>query len=117
MSFVGFLVVGFMLYNVTEGPAVVAPLGKDRPAMRHFVALGALAGAPVVLGGWIGALSFSPVVGALFLGVGVGAIAQVVGELVGMARAHEVRAGSPSNLVAFGFGALVMYATGLFVAL
>jgi len=117
MSFAGFLVVGFMLHNVTEGPAVVAPLGSERPPMRHFVALGALAGAPVVLGGWIGALSFSPVVGAVFLGVGVGAIAQVVGELVGMARGRGVRVGAPTNLVAFGVGALVMYATGLFVAL
>lgn len=117
MSFAGFLVVGFMLHNVTEGPAVVAPIGKERPALWHFVALGALAGAPVILGGWIGALSVSPVVGAVFLGVGVGAILQVVGELVGMARTDGMKVGTPSNLVAFGVGATIMYATGLFVAL
>lgn len=117
MSFAGFLVVGFMLHNVTEGPAVVAPLGNERPALRHFGAIGALAGAPVILGGWIGALSVSPVVGAVFLGVGVGAILQVVGELVGMAQADGMKIGTPSNLVAFGVGAVIMYATGLFVAL
>lgn len=117
MSFAGFLVVGFMLHNVTEGPAVVAPLGNERPPLWHFGALGALAGAPVIVGGWIGALSVSPVVGAVFLGVGVGAILQVVGELVGMARADGMKVGTPSNLVAFGVGATIMYATGLFVAL
>ncbi|MDZ7687553.1 MAG: metal transporter [Halobacteriales archaeon] len=117
MSFAGFLVVGFMLHNVTEGPAVVAPVGDERPSLWHFVALGALAGAPVIVGGWIGALSVSPVVGVVFLGVGVGAIAQVVGELVGMARSDGAKVGTASNLVAFGVGATVMYATGLFVAL
>lgn len=43
-----FLIVGFALHNTTEGLAIVAPLGDaaKRPALRHFVALGALAGAP-----------------------------------------------------------------------
>lgn len=40
-----------------------------------------LAGAPVILGGWIGGLAYSPTLGALFLAIGVGAILQVIWEL------------------------------------
>ncbi|WP_152415583.1 ZIP family metal transporter [Halococcus morrhuae] len=47
-----FLIIGFMIHNVSEGPVVVAPLADgERPPMRHFVALGLLAGAPAILGG------------------------------------------------------------------
>ncbi|NHN46846.1 metal transporter [Halostella sp. JP-L12] len=113
-----FLVVGFMIHNVTEGPAVVAPVaGDDRPPLRHFVAIGAIAGAPVILGGWIGGFAYSPTLGAFFLAVGVGAIAQVVWEIAGMVRDRGGRVGSPTNALAFLGGLVVMYATDLLVML
>ncbi len=113
-----FLVVGFMLHNVTEGPAVVAPVAHGtRPAWGHFGALGLLAGAPVILGGWIGSLAFSPTIGAVFLAAGVGAIIQVEWELAGMVRDAGGRLGSATNLLAFLLGLGVMYATDLLVAL
>ncbi len=118
VSLGAFLVVGFMLHNVTEGPAVVAPLANEkRPALRHFVLLGVLAGAPVILGGWIGGLAYSPVLGALFLAVGVGAILQVNWEIVGLVRRVGARVLTLSNLLAFLVGFLVMYATDLLVVL
>jgi len=50
VSLGAFLVIGFMLHNVTEGPAVVAPVASgERPALKHFVALGVIAGGPVNL--------------------------------------------------------------------
>jgi zinc transporter ZupT len=117
VSLGAFLVVGFMLHNVTEGPAVVAPVARgERPLIRHFAGMGVLAGAPVILGGWLGSLAYSPTLGALFLAVGVGAILQVVGEL----RAMIGRGGASStalNLLTFLVGLVVMYATDLFVAL
>jgi len=117
VSLGAFLVIGFMIHNVTEGPAVVAPIARgDRPPLAHFVGLGALAGAPVILGGWLGSLAYSPTLGALFLAVGVGAILQVVWELRGMIG-RRARAGTALNLVAFLVGLVVMYATDLFVAL
>ncbi|WP_137284368.1 ZIP family metal transporter [Halorussus salinisoli] len=113
-----FLVVGFMLHNVTEGPAVVAPVASgERPGWYHFVALGLLAGAPVILGGWIGSLAYSPTVGALFLAVGVGAIAQVDWEIVRMVRSAGGRVASATNLLAFLGGLGIMYVTDLLVAL
>jgi len=111
------LVVGFMVHNVTEGPAVVAPVAEgERPALKHFLALGALAGAPVVLGGWIGSAAYSPTLGALFIAVGVGAILQVCWEMGGMIR-DRGRLGTATNLLAAGAGLAVMYATDLLVAL
>jgi zinc transporter ZupT len=118
VSLGAFLVVGFMLHNVTEGPAVVAPVaGGERPALRHFALLGLIAGAPVILGGWLGSLSLSPVVGALFLAVGVGAILQVDYEILGMVRDAGGRPGSAANLAAFLVGLVLMYATDLLVVL
>ncbi len=117
VSLGAFLVVGFMVHNVTEGPAVVAPVSRgERPSLWHFVALGALAGAPVILGGWIGGLAFSPTLGALFLAIGVGAILQVDWEITRMVRARG-RLGTATNLLAFLAGFVVMYATDLLVAL
>ena len=118
VSLGGFLVIGFMLHNVTEGPAVVAPAARDeRPAWWHFVALGLLAGAPVIVGGWIGGLAYSPTIGAFFLALGVGAILQVVWEIGGMVRGQGGRAASALNLLALLAGLVVMYATDLFVAI
>jgi len=117
VSLGAFLVIGFMLHNVTEGPAVVAPLARgERPPVAQFLGLGALAGAPVILGGWLGSLAYSPTLGALFLAVGVGAILQVVWELRGMIG-RRGRAGTALNLLTFLAGLLVMYVTDLFVAL
>ncbi|SEP67138.1 ZIP family metal transporter [Natrinema salaciae] len=118
VSLGAFLVIGFMLHNVTEGPAVVAPVARDeRPAWWHFAALGLLAGAPVILGGWIGSLAYSPTVGAFFLAIGVGAILQVDWEIARMVRDAGGRVGSATNLLAFLIGFGVMYATDLFVVL
>jgi len=118
VSLGAFLVIGFMLHNVTEGPAVVAPVAEgDRPPLRHFLALGLLAGAPVILGGWIGGFAFSPTLGAFFLAIGVGAILQVDWELARMVRAADGRVASTTNLVAFGVGFAIMYATDIFVAI
>ncbi|WP_254271895.1 ZIP family metal transporter [Haloarcula marina] len=117
VSLGAFLVVGFMIHNVTEGPAVVAPVAEgERPSLWHFVALGTLAGAPVIFGGWIGSAAYSPTLGALFLAIGVGAILQVNWEIGRMVR----RRGSlvtPANLLAFFAGLAVMYATDLLVTL
>jgi zinc transporter ZupT len=118
VSLGAFLVVGFMLHNVTEGPAVVAPVADgERPALRHFLALGLLAGAPVILGGWIGGVAFSPTLGAFFLAIGVGAILQVDWELARLVRAADGRVATATNLLAFLVGFVVMYATDIFVVL
>jgi ZIP family zinc transporter len=111
-----FLVLGFALHNTTEGLAIVAPLGgKDRPALWHFVALGAVAGVPTVAGAWLGGFSFSPAWAALAFGVAAGAIAQVVWAIgASMDSGRRLTAGyGAAGLVC---GLLVMYGTGLLTA-
>jgi len=117
VSLGAFLVVGFMVHNVTEGPAVIAPVARgERPPLYHFGAMGLLAGAPVILGGWVGSLATSPTLGAFLLAVGVGAILQVAWEVTGMVR-RQGRLGTPANLLALLVGFAVMYATDLLVTL
>jgi hypothetical protein len=53
------LVVGFVLHNTTEGLAIVVPVAALRPSLGRLVALGLIAGAPALLGTWIGAAAFT----------------------------------------------------------
>ena len=54
-----FLVIGFALHNTTEGLAIVAPIAHERPPLGRLALLGLVAGAPAVLGAWIGAAAFN----------------------------------------------------------
>ena len=109
-----FLVVGFALHNTTEGLAIVAPLGteEERPGLRHFVALGVVAGGPTILGAWAGGFVYSPTWAALAFGVAAGAIAQVVWT-IGRNLPSESRLGSGLGAWGFAAGLAVMYITGL----
>ena len=112
------LVVGFALHNTTEGLAIVAPVARSGSArLKTLALLGLLAGAPAVLGAWIGASAFHPSVAGFMFGVGAGAIAQVIVQIAPSIRVRGGPALSP--LVAGGLmsGLLVMYVTGLMVSL
>jgi len=113
-----FLVLGFALHNTTEGLAIVAPLGRadeQRPSLRHFAALGAIAGVPAILGAWLGGFAYSPAWAALAFGIAAGAIAQVLWQI---GRAMSKDKGLTSKLGPAGFiaGFMIMYVTGLFAA-
>ena len=115
-----FLVIGFTLHNITEGIGIVAPLTRrERPPWRVFLLLALLAGAPAILGTWIGALAFSPFLAALFLSLGAGAILQVIWE-VGKLLMRDARREGRSALTWLNFGGaalgvLVMYLTAFLV--
>jgi zinc transporter, ZIP family len=117
-----FLVVGFAVHNTTEGLAIVAPLREDedgssaRPGLRRLAALGLIAGAPAVLGAWIGAAAFNPSLAALLFGVGVGAIARVVVQIAPAMRDEEGRYLHPVSVAGVLIGILALYLTGLLVA-
>ncbi len=76
-----FLVLGFAIHNVTEGIGIAAPILKERPKLWHFVALTLIAGGPAVIGIWLGSLAVAPHWSALALGIGAGAILQVIVEV------------------------------------
>jgi zinc transporter, ZIP family len=119
-----FLVIGFTLHNLTEGLGIVAPLLKQELQWVKFVSLAALAGLPAVLGLWIGAFAFSPHWAALFLGIGAGAILQVIVEIGSYLQRKLLQAqrakssglsSSGLSLAGFTAGLAVMYGTALLV--
>ena len=111
-----FLVVGFAIHNTTEGLAIVAPLAGERPGLRRLAALGLIAGAPAILGAWIGAVAFNPALAAFLLGAGAGAIAQVIVQIAPSLRDRVGRALTPATVAGIAAGAAVLYATGLLVS-
>ena len=114
-----FLVVGFTLHNITEGIGIVAPLTRQRPPLRAFGLLALLAGGPAILGTWIGGLAFSPLMAALFLSIGAGAILQVIWEVGRLLNRDAQRAGGSAltwlNFGGLAAGILIMYGTAFLV--
>lgn len=113
------LVFGFLIHNTTEGLGIVAPIAqaKTRPSLATLGLLGLIAGAPTILGTWIGGFSFSPIANVLFLSVGAGAVIQVVIVLAKhLSRGDTGGLTAPLNAVGVVTGLVMMYLTGLFVA-
>ena len=114
--------VGFAIHNTTEGLAIVAPLrggeaGADaRPGIGRLAGLGLIAGAPAILGAWIGAAAFNPSLAALLFGVGVGAIVRVIVQIAPAMRDDDGRLLNPSAVAGMLAGIAVLYVTGLLVS-
>ncbi len=111
-----FLVIGFALHNLTEGIAIVAPLSRERPSLVRLVGLGLLAGGPAIVGAMLGAAVDNRELSAFLLGVGVGAIAQVIVAITPILRGRSGQILTPGTIGGITAGVLVMYLTGLLVA-
>jgi zinc transporter ZupT len=109
-----FLIVGFMIHNVTEGLGIATPIARSRVSFAALAALVLVAGAPTILGGWIGGYASSDVLVPLFFGIAAGAAFQVVVE-VGRYVARHAPGGLRSGHAIVGFlaGIAVMYLTGI----
>ena len=114
-----FLIVGFMIHNVTEGLGIAAPAADGRAAVSwaRLAALTAIAGAPTILGAWLGGFAANDVLAALFFGAAAGAAFEVVAEVVRYVGKRDP-AGLRSGYAIGGFlaGVAIMYATGLLAA-
>jgi len=109
-----FLIVGFMIHNVTEGLGIATPVAKTRVTLLVLAGLALVAGAPTILGAWIGGYTSNDVLGALFFAIAAGAAFQVVVE-VGRYVARQAPGGLRSGYAIGGFlaGIVAMYATGI----
>ncbi len=111
-----FLVLGFAIHNTTEGFAIVAPLARERASLGRLAILGLIAGAPAILGALIGASVNNAELSVLLLGVGVGAIIQVIGQIAPAMRDSNGRLLDAVTASAIGAGAVAFYLTGLLVS-
>jgi ZIP family zinc transporter len=110
------LVIGFALHNTTEGLAIVAPVAARRPSLAALAGLGLVAGGPAILGAWIGASAFNSSLTAFLLGMGVGAIVQVIQQLAPFMRDREGRYLHPGSAAGLVAGLGILYVTGLLVS-
>jgi ZIP family zinc transporter len=111
-----FLVVGFALHNTTEGLAIVAPIANLKPSPKRLALLGLIAGAPAILGAWIGAAAFNTSLAAFLFGAGAGAIVQVIVQLFPTLRDSAGRALHPAAVGGLLAGIALMFTTGLLVS-
>lgn len=121
-----FLIIGFMVHNTTEGLAIVSPLAKVKVKriVARLAVFGLIAGAPTIVGAWIGGFLYSPIAAIIFLSVGAGAIFQVVFAIFQwmMRRKETVDRGGSGTILSdpylvggFAAGMLIMYVTGILV--
>lgn len=111
-----FLVVGFIIQNITEGLGIIAPVLRDRPSIGRLALMGLIGGAPAIIGAWIGGFTPSPFLAVLFLAIGTGAIFQVVYEIAKLIQKDTERQSMPitvfSGVVS---GMLLLWVTGLLI--
>lgn len=111
------LIIGFTIHNTTEGIAVVAPIARSGASLKHLIALGFIAGAPTIVGTWIGGLTASHLLSLVFLSVGAGAIFQVVHLIVKQMGADSLKQLSTrAGFLGITTGLAVMYITSLLIA-
>jgi ZIP family zinc transporter len=112
-----FLVIGFAIHNTTEGLAIVAPLARARPpGLGRLSALGLIAGGPAILGAVVGAAAYNQELATFLIGVGVGAIVQVIGQLLPSIRDRAGQALYPLSIAGLFVGAGILYLTSLLVS-
>ncbi|HVS60883.1 MAG TPA: hypothetical protein VHE82_09365 [Gemmatimonadaceae bacterium] len=110
-----FLVIGFIIQNITEGLGIIIPIAKDRPTIRSLALLGLIGGGPAIAGAWIGGLIYSQALSVLFLAIGAGAVFQVA-YAIGRQMIWKDAAARQMPLTTFGgilAGMLVLYMTGV----
>jgi zinc transporter ZupT len=111
-----FLVVGFIIQNITEGLGIIAPVLRDRPGIKNLAWMGLIGGGPAIIGAWIGGFSPSPFLAVLFLAIGAGAIFQVIYEISKLIQKDTARESMPMTVFSGVLtGMLVLWVTGLLI--
>jgi zinc transporter ZupT len=111
-----FLVVGFIIQNITEGLGIIAPVLRDRPSAGRLAVMGLIGGGPAIIGAWIGGYTPSPLLAVLFLAIGTGAIFEVVYEIAKLIQKDTQREAMPLTVFSgVVTGMLLLWVTGLLI--
>ncbi len=111
-----FLVVGFIIQNITEGLGIIAPVLRDQPGIRSLALMGLVGGGPAVLGAWIGGFAPNAALAVLFLAVGTGAVFEVVYEIAKLIQKDTARQPMPFTVFSgVVVGMLMLWVTGLLI--
>lgn len=111
-----FLVVGFIIQNITEGLGIIAPVLRDRPTIGRLAVMGLIGGAPAILGAWIGGYAPSPFLAVLFLAIGAGAIFQVIYEIAKLIQKDTQHETMPMTVFSGVLtGMMLLWVTGLLI--
>jgi zinc transporter, ZIP family len=110
-----FLVVGFIIQNITEGLGIIVPISKDKPTIRSLAPLGLIGGGPAIVGAWVGGLVYSQPLSVLFLAIGAGAVFQVAYQIGRQMIWREMAKRHTPVTVFAGVlaGMLTLYVTGV----
>jgi zinc transporter, ZIP family len=111
-----FLVIGFIVQNVTEGLGIIAPILRDRAPIAKLALMGAIAGLPANLGCYLGGFNYFKPLAVLFFAIGAGAVFQVAWEIGKLIRKDMAKA--PRPIAAFSgmlAGMVALWLTGLFI--
>jgi ZIP family zinc transporter len=112
-----FLVIGFIIQNITEGLGILVPIARERPTLRTLALLSLVGGGPAILGAWAGGLITAPAFSVLFLAIGAGAVFQVAFS-IGRHLVWNSGSRKPMPMTAFAgvmAGMLALFITGLLV--
>ncbi len=111
-----FLVIGFIIQNITEGLGILVPVLKDKPALGRLALMGLIGGAPAIVGAWIGGLIYSQVMAVLFLAIGAGAVFEVVYEIAKLIQKDTAKRPMPLTIFSgVTSGMLILYVAGVLI--
>ena len=111
-----FLVVGFIIQNITEGLGIIAPVLRDKPTIKNLATMGLIGGAPAIVGAWIGGYTPSPFLAVLFLAIGAGAIFEVIYEISKLIQRDIANKPMPMTIFSGVLtGMLLLWITGIFI--
>jgi len=107
------LIFGFAIHNVTEGVAITGPVSDARVGVAILIILGLVAGAPTIVGSWIGLIIFSNAIAVFFFSIAAGSLLFVIINITAAIGKNFNQ--SNWNYVAVLLGIFVMYFTSLFI--
>jgi zinc transporter, ZIP family len=110
-------IMALIILNLTQGLRIIASMEKNERSFTWLLGTGVLAGAPAVLGIWLGFMTSSQMAFLLFYTIGAGAIVQALVEVIQRIRQSTTHQPMPVTIFAgFAAGMLALYMASILIA-